>query len=334
MATRPTLPRGHGSATPSRRGARVMPPLAWAFLCALFWAPTAPANAQGIDVTPTIPNPAVPVLDLQNENCRGTQGFGLLTYGTGSLSHHLADVCFVEASGLAVAGEVLRNLTLAGDGPNGRRYEDLSMGSDQYDRNAISFFPDANAPGCVNGLETIEMVSHTATGYDGYSGQGFGGFAYLVGYTLPVLAAHPPMAATEVLVGIRDSVHAQTGEPLDLFGDFYAQGDFSGQSGRLSGLVGGGYVFGTSGGEFAIEFDGLGGFRMSGLFETQSQRIAGHRNDEMVQLSGQVAHFRGHVIGENGQQLLGFGSSFGTFITSSGEAVPFRASMYLIACFD
>ncbi|MEL7459520.1 MAG: hypothetical protein AAFX45_12740 [Pseudomonadota bacterium] len=290
------------------------------------------ASAQEISVTPEIPVNGLPILDFRIENCTGQVGFGLLVYGTLATAHHLTDLCFAEDTGLVVTGEVSRNLTITSDGRNGRVFEDLSMGPDQYSRNHIHFTDDQNAPGCVeDAIESFEYVVLNPSGYEGFTG-GDTNFAYTIGYTIPATTNMPFASSAEVLLGVRNILLTDTFEHATADGDMYAQVNFDGPDGTLEIIEGAGYQFGDANGTLTIQIGATGEIDVVGSFVAQSNRIAGQQPSDMSVLEGEVLHFRGHLLGAEGGQILGYGVVAGTLTEVSGTERPFRASTYLISC--
>lgn len=277
-----------------------------------------------------------PLIDYRITDCDGTRGYGLLTQGTLGRIIRLSDVCLLESRGSVAAGVSINGLQLTKQSPNGRAFEDLTSGDDEYSRNRISIYPDGNAPGCTP--ETVENFEFVLPNGPNLSGGQNGDFTMLQGYTLPATKPLPKRESAEVLIGLRNLTQGELAAEtmpagiVNAIGDMYGQATFGHNSGTLHITKGGGYFWGGAVGELSFKFSGDGGFTASGTFSAKSIRIAGHQPHEMVTISGSIPYMRGHVVGSDGAELLGYGLATGTYLDASGAIHEFRASTYLISC--
>lgn len=290
------------------------------------------ANAQNAiqDVQP-VPND--PFQDHIINGCEGTQGFGVLTYGTtAETAIRLSDICILEEQGAVVAAESVSDLTLTRQGEAGRSFEDLTTGKPEYQRDTVNL---TSVGGCTaERIESIEYVLHD----DSVSRFSNEDFAMLQGYTTSHTAPRPAADRAEVLFGLRNITQGELEErsmPLGIHkaqGDTYGEAIFTGDRGTLTIQNGGGHTYGESSGTLEFEFTGDGSFLASGDITVSSNRIAGHAPIEMVNLSGSIPYMRGHVLGSDGKGLAGYGLFVGSYIDASGATHNIRASAYLRAC--
>ncbi len=291
------------------------------------------ANAQ--TTNPTKPVSGDPLIDYRIASCEGTRGFGWLRYSP-SKKIQLSDVCLNEETGTVHAAETLNGLELTAKSINGRKFENLASGADEYQRDRIEITGDQNSPRCTQ--ENVESFHFWANNSSVRQVPGER-TAWINGYTVPVTNPKPMKPTAKVLFGIRNITQADTGSntfPNGLItngiGDIYGDATFSDTNGSVSLAEGAGHNYGQAGGELVVNFPGNGEFTMSGSFVAKNQRLKGHEANEMIQISGDIVYFRGHVLGSGGEQLLGHGIVKGEILDARGEVHGYRSTVYLVSC--
>ena len=93
-----------------------------------------------------------------------------------------------------------------------------------------------------------------------------------------------------------------------------------------------GHNYGDAGGNLEIQLVGNGEFQAKGKFAAKSARIVGHEPHEMVTISGDIPYMRGHILGSNGAEMLGYGLVVGTYDDASGQTHSYRAIAHFISC--
>ncbi|POF27935.1 hypothetical protein [Roseibium marinum] len=292
-----------------------------------------PANAQMIDAKKPVSGD--PLIDHRIDNCEGTKGFGWLKYDP-SGKVQLSDLCLNEETGTVVAAETLTDLELTAKSRNGRKFEDLASGASEYQRDRIEITGDQNAPGCTQ--DNVESLQFWVNNSSVKQVQGER-TAWIHGYTVPATSAKPMKPTAKLVFGLRNITQTDTGSntfPNGLIkngdGDIYGDASFSDTDGSVSLTEGGGYNYGEVGGELSVIFPGNGEFTMSGSFVVKNQRLKGHEANEMIQISGDIVYFRGHVLGSSGEQLLGYGIVKGKLLDASGRVHSYRSTAYVISC--
>jgi hypothetical protein len=298
-----------------------------------FWGFQFQAVSQ--TVSPIAPVSGDPLIDYQIDNCEGTRGFGWLRYEPSRILR-LSDLCLDEETGTAVAAEALYDLELTAKSRNGRKFEDLAPGANEYQRDRIEITGDQNAPNCTP--DNVESFQFWANGSSVKQVPGQR-TAWINGYTIPVTSPAPMKPTAKLLLGIRNLTQADTGSntfPDGLitngFGDIYGDASFTGTDGSVSLIEGAGHNYGEARGELSVKFSGNGEFMISGSFTAKNQRLKGHEANEMIQIYGDIVHFRGHVLGSGGEQLLGHGIVRGELLDASGKTHSYRSTAYVISC--
>ena len=287
-------------------------------------------------VVETRPIPGDPFGDYRISDCSGTRGFGLMTYDADGKVFRLSDLCVLEDSGGLHAVESLRGLQLTKKSRNGRAFEDLASGKSEYQRNAVIFLPNENAPGCSP--EPVESIHVNLPNRSVIQAVNDASFAMLQGYTIPATSSNLGDAERQILFGIRSVTQGEM-QPksiqspnINAFGDMYGTAVFNGSTGTLQVESGGGYRYGAAEGSLIFEVTEDGEFTASGSFSAKSNRIAGHEPYDMVSITGELKYMRGHVLGSDASQMLGYGLVIGTYRDANGQQHRFRASAYLISC--
>lgn len=286
-------------------------------------------------ISKVLPNGAEDVIDYRIASCRGTAGFGHMLYH-GSNRTVLTDVCLNEETGDFLSAETLNGLELTAKGRNGRKFENLSSGGSFYERDHVQVLPDENIPGCTpENIESLHASIQSPKNKD-FSNQPFGHF---IGYTLPATASIPKTKSANIYFGLRsitpdpsEIATFKPGQIINSQGDMLASAVFENGSGVITVNEGAGNTYGDADGSFSINFNGDGTFTMSGSFSAESLRIKGHEPNEMIRHEGQLAFFRGHVLGSDGSGLMGYGIAEGKVTDASGNVHSYQAQAYLMAC--
>ncbi|MFV1607147.1 hypothetical protein VWY06_02010 [Phaeobacter sp. JH20_10] len=287
-------------------------------------------------LTKTLPTGADDIIDYRIDGCKGLAGFGRLNYSSGRTV--LTDFCLDEETGAFISSEPLNGLELTAKSRNGRKFEDLSSGTSQYQRNSVTILPDENIPGCTpEPIESVHASVQSPQSKD-FAGEDFGHF---IGYTYPTSSPLPAAASAEIYFGLRSvtpdpssPASFRTGGIENAQGDMLANAIFDEMTGKVTVTGGGGYTYGDASGAFEINFIGDGAFTMIGKFEAKSLRLKGHEPSEMVSTSGEIAHFRGHVVGSDGSGLLGYGIVEGAVKDAAGKVHRYQALAYLLSCIE
>ncbi|MBL4646038.1 MAG: hypothetical protein COA52_17050 [Hyphomicrobiales bacterium] len=297
-----------------------------------------PSWANDPSLTVEEPAPGLPIYNYRIDNCPGILGFGKLYYSNDYATKSISDICILEQEGRVLGAEPLERLELTKKGRNGRAYEDLASGSSDYDRNSIKILPDENAPGCVQ--ETVESF-HLLRKDTPVSNSSNAGTSFMIGYTIPATAPLPKAKTAEIWFGLRDISRGRidgdtakmgTFEPSNDFGDFIGKAQFSDSGGEITLEEGGGYQYGDVSGKLLVQFDNLGGFTLEGSFSAKNLRLAGFEPGEFKQLSGDLLRFRGHILGSDGAEMLGYGLARGVVVDEAGKSHDFLATAYIISC--
>jgi hypothetical protein len=301
----------------------------------LFASCLAIASAQA--TTETRPLQDDPLVDTRFESCAATRGFALLPYSTpegGTI--RLSDICLDEDNGRIASAETRDGFTLVEKSRNGRAWEVLDSGEDQYTRLRVQLVPDEDTPGCTaEGLYSLAYhIPHAKDlRVDGAM------FLHASGYTIPATSAKPMHPkADAVLLSIRhfsqaDLPRTAPNHELPPSADMFGTLSFTDTGATFSIVEGGGYTVGEAGGEIALSVDQTGEVRATGHFKAKSQRLAGHEPHEWVSMQAEIPYLRGHILGKDGIQMKSFGVVRGSYVDASGQEHAFHASARLVACF-
>lgn len=292
-------------------------------------------NANQNHVVATQPIDGDPFKDYRIDNCEKTRGFGYILYSTSKgYITSVTDICFDAKQGGVVSAETISGFQLVKDSKNGRLFEILSSGNSENSRTSIKFAQDDATPGC--GPKEIQTIYYSLP-YGTPLSRNDASYAYAIGYTIPATSNSPKKSESKALLSINYFSQAelpqQTTDNLPFSGDMYGDLSFNENEGTFSVTRTSGFSFGEAEGQLNLKAHDNGQVQISGRFTAENPRIAGHEQNEWMEMTVEIPYMRGHILGNEGEVLKSFGIARGSYIDASGATHDFRAQVRFVSCF-